>query len=128
MTIPHDHSDVLDRIWTQFQNSVTVRGSIDKLLVQPANTAEQLLALATRHNIVDATGLELDDIGAMLDISRDQLGGLNDSDYRSALIIRGRSILAGGSLDDFTSFLGAILPCFPTAIPVIEWFPAAVRV
>lgn len=127
MTIPYDHRDVLDLVWTQFQDSPLILAVIEKMLAVPANEAEILLTLATRHNIVDATGLELDDLGAMLDLPRSVLGGLDDEAYRAALIIRGRSVFAGGTIPDFTDLLRAILPDHGP-IPVIEWFPAAVRV
>lgn len=128
MTIPHDHSDTLDRIWTQFQNSTYMRAVIEKMVVGPANTAEELLEIAARHNIVEATDLELDDIGEMLDLPRDVLGGLSDDAYRIALIVRARSIFAGGTIPDFTDLLRALLPDHPDPIAVIEWFPASVRV
>lgn len=126
--IPHDHADALDLIWTQFLNSPRVVGVIEKMLVGPANQAELLLELATKHNIVDAAGLELDDLGALLDLTRESLGGLADAEYRFALVIRARSVFAGGSIEGFTVLLRALLPDYPSAIPVIEWFPAAVRV
>lgn len=125
--IPYDHTAILEEIWTQFQNKPRIRAVIERMLAEPANEAEILLTLALRHNIVDATGLELDDLGAMLDLPRDILGGLDDDAYRAALIIRGRSVFAGGTIPDFTDLLRAILPDHGP-IPVIEWFPAAVRV
>lgn len=128
MTIPHDHSDVLELVWSQFQNSPRIKAVIEKMLVAPANQAELLLELATKHNIIDAAGLELDDLGEMLDLPRAQLGNLDDAAYRFALVIRARSVFAGGTLQDFTDLLRALLPDYPGAIPVIEWFPASVRV
>jgi hypothetical protein len=126
--IPHDHSDILERVWTQFQNSPRMLAVLARLLVAPANEAEALLELTASHNIVEATGLALDDIGALLDLTRAQVGNLHDDEYRFALIIRARSVFAGGTIPDFTDLLRAILPLYPSPIPVIEWFPASVRV
>lgn len=126
--IPHDHSDVLDLIWTQFQNQPRVVAVIEKMLVGPANEAEALLEEATGHNVVDGEGVDLDDFAAMLDTSREQLGGLDDAALRAALVVRARSVFAGGTGPDFAELLRAILPDYPTGIPIIEWFPAAVRV
>jgi len=127
MTIPHDHSAVLEDIWTQFQNSPNIRAIIESLLVEPANEGEKLLELATQRNVVDGFGLMLDDIGAMLDVSREQLGGLSDADYVIALIVRARSSISAGTLEDFAQLLRAIIATHPP-IPIVEWFPAAVRV
>ena len=126
--IPYDHSAILERVWSQFKNSPLLVGLIEKMLVDPANFAEGTLVASTLHNVVDGTGSDLDDIGAMLDLSRDTLGGLDDDEYRAALIIRARSIFAGGTIPDFTDLLRSLLPDYPGPIPVIEWFPAGVRV
>jgi hypothetical protein len=128
--IPHDHNDLLERVWTQFQNATFLLAVLEKLFVKTANTAEELLYQATLHNIIDATGLQLDDLGAELDLPRALLGGLSDDAYRAALIIRARSIFAGGTIPDFTDLLRALLPLdvYPDQIPVIEWFPANVRI
>lgn len=123
--IPHDHSDALERIWTQFQNAPNLIEIMTRLFVIPANVAETLLVLATKHNIVDAAGVELDDIGELLDFPR---AGLEDEDYRKALIIRARTLISGGTIPDFTDLFRAILDDYPDPIPVIEWFPAAVRI
>jgi len=127
MTIPYDHSAVLEDIWTQFQNSPNIRAILERFLVQPANEGEALLELATKHNVVDGFGLMLDDIGAMLDVTREELGGLSDADYIIALIVRARSSISAGTLEDFAQLLRAILASHPP-IPIVEWFPAAVRV
>jgi hypothetical protein len=128
MTIPYDHNAIKERIWTQFQDSPLVIAVLEKLFIEPANMGELLLELAGKHNIVDGTDTDLDDIGEMLDLTREQLGGVDDEAYRFALIIRARSIFAGGTIPDFTSLLRALLPDYPNPIPVIEWFPANVRV
>lgn len=128
MTIPYDHSVVLDRIWSQFKDSPLIIAVLEKMFIEPANVNELLLELATKHNIVDGVGEDLDDIGEMLDLPRATLGGLDDTAYRFALIIRARSIFAGGTIPDFTSLLRALLPDYPAPIPVIEWFPASVRI
>ncbi len=127
MTIPYDHSAILEDIWTQFQNSPNIRAILEKFLVAPANEGEDLLELATKHNVVDGFGLMLDDIGAMLDVTREELGGLGDADYIIALIVRARSSISAGTLEDFAQLLRAILASHPP-IPIVEWFPAAVRV
>ncbi len=127
MTIPYDHSAILEDIWTQFQNSPNIRAILERFLVAPANEGEDLLELATQHNVVDGFGLMLDDIGAMLDVTREELGGLSDADYIIALIVRARSSISAGTLEDFAQLLRAILASHPP-IPIVEWFPAAVRV
>lgn len=127
MTIPYDHTAILEDIWTQFQNSPNVRAILEKFFVAPANEGEDLLELATKHNVVDGFGLMLDDIGAMLDVTREELGGLSDADYIVALIVRARSSISAGTLEDFAQLLRAILASQPP-IPIVEWFPAAVRV
>lgn len=127
MTIPYDHSAILEDIWTQFQNSPNIRAILESFLVAPANEGEDLLELATQHNVVDGFGLMLDDIGAMLDVTREELGGLSDADYIIALIVRARSSISAGTLEDFAQLLRAILASHPP-IPIVEWFPAAVRV
>lgn len=127
MTIPYDHSAILEDIWTQFQNSPNIRAILERFLVAPANEGEDLLGLATKHNVVDGFGLMLDDIGAMLDVTREKLGGLSDADYIIALIVRARSSISAGTLEDFAQLLRAILASHPP-IPIVEWFPAAVRV
>ncbi|HRS17409.1 MAG TPA: hypothetical protein P5234_14335 [Thermoanaerobaculaceae bacterium] len=127
MTIPYDHTAILEDIWTQFQNSPNVRAILEKFFVAPANQGEDLLELATKHNVVDGFGLMLDDIGAMLDVTREKLGGLSDADYIIALIVRARSSISAGTLEDFAQLLRAILASHPP-IPIVEWFPAAVRV
>lgn len=125
MAIPHDHSAELDRIWAQFLNSPNLLTILTEMFVVPANVAETLLVIATKHNIVDAVGEALDAIGELLAFAR---SGLDDEEYRSALIIRARTLVSGGTIPDFTDLFRAILPAYPKAIPVIEWFPAAVRV
>lgn len=127
MTIPYDHSAILEDIWTQFQNSPNIRAILERFLVAPANEGEDLLELATKHNVVDGFGMMLDDIGAMLDVTREELGGLSDADYIIALIVRARSSISAGTLEDFAQLLRAILASHPP-IPIVEWFPAAVRV
>lgn len=127
MTIPYDHSAILEDIWTQFQNSPNIRAILERFLVAPANEGEDLLELATKHNVVNGFGMMLDDIGAMLDVTREELGGLSDADYIIALIVRARSSISAGTLEDFAQLLRAILASHPP-IPIVEWFPAAVRV
>jgi hypothetical protein len=125
MAIPHDHSVELDRIWAQFLTAPNLLAILTELFVVPANVAETLLVIATKHNIVDALGEALDMIGELLAFPR---SGLEDEAYRSALIIRARTLVSGGTIPDFTDLFRAILPDYPTSIPVIEWFPAAVRI
>lgn len=122
--IPYDHADVLERLWTQFQNAPNLIAALTKLLIDPANQAELLLEDGTKVNVVDGEGLALDAIGEMVNFPR---GGLDDVLYRIALTIRTRTYVSGGTVPDFTMLLRAILPDHPVPIPVKEWFPASIR-
>lgn len=122
--IPYDHSDILERLWTQFQNAPNLIAAIERLLIGPANQAELLLEDATMANVVDGEGVALDAIGEMVGFPR---GGLDDTLYRLALVIRTRTYVSGGTVPDFTMLLRAILPEHPSPIPVKEWFPASIR-
>jgi len=125
VTIPHDHSDVLDRLWTQFLAAPNLRAVLEALLIGPANEGEQLLLAATGNNIVDAEGVALDAIGEMVKFPR---AGLDDDFYRLALVIRTRTYVSGGTIPDFLMLLRAILPDHPKPIPIKEFYPAALRV
>lgn len=125
MSFPHDHSDALERLWSQFQDAPNLVALLTRMFVIPANEAELLLVLATKHNVVDGVGLELDDIGELVKLER---AGLDDDDYRASLIIRARTLISGGTIPDFTDLFRAIVPDYIGPIAVIEWFPATVRV
>lgn len=108
----------------QFKNAVNLKSFIGTFMSRVQEIEDMLIALLPARWIENATGLQLDGLGAIVGVAREQAA---DELYRKRILVRIRINLADGTADQMLEIVKLLVPSDATII-LREYFPASIVV
>lgn len=96
----------VQRLWKQIDTTVTWN-DLAEVLGQAFRDADaQLGSIKSQHPVSSATGVQLDAIGALVDLRRN---GLDDEDYRTAIKVEVQTLVSSGTIPQILNAVATII-------------------
>ena len=110
----------LQRLYYQFSRSPEWRDLAAYIGSRYTPIVTQMPALREQRELANATGPALDDLGAAVGLPR---MGLGDEGYRTAIRVRGASLLSDGTIPDIMAIVAGLFGLEAAAGAYVPWYP-----
>lgn len=112
----YDHLQDLKWLWVQHLGKLAPKALLE-IWATAFNLAEEAFEFVrSKLNVVDATGVYLDRLGAKVGLAR---AGLGDDDYRKAIIAESTSLFGSGTPALIWGLIRSLIGPFPT-LSIVE--------
>lgn len=115
--------DGLDQLLDQFDGSLNLRLLLSSYLAQAQAFEDAIHPLLLERSLAAATGDRLDGLGQIAGLGR---AGLDDDDYRLAIIAEFAILQSNGTAEEMLTILDLLLQLSPnpvTSFELVEYFP-----